>query len=355
MSFTQEASERHDKMDSVPPAATLRILVRDFESDAFNRNGADFISPRRLQFSDFSVEYIAQGNIRRFEYARQFFDEAMYGDCLIERAYNKIPPLAGDYSGFGRIILVPEELLLLLRLFRPGDLVFVAVKIEKLTHAEPRHFSLRPYRIISGIGGDSTRQFVLYKKEVKEWERFAAVLSSSPSWNATWFNVARRCFLHGSSDEFNPNFPNEIDRVADYIAALEAALVHETDFVSRRLRERAVKLLALEDKESTVLGKLLSELYGIRSTLVHGSPLSPDQMAFLQDRERWWKFEDEVRKILVEAVKKVPPDEVRRKHYLASLFDIDDEARAAQIGDQFRRIKDRSVKQNVLGRLHDFL
>jgi len=60
----------------VMPAATLCILVRDFESYAFNRNGSDFISPFKLQFSDFSVEYIAQGNSRRFNYARRFFDEA---------------------------------------------------------------------------------------------------------------------------------------------------------------------------------------------------------------------------------------------------------------------------------------
>ena len=87
------------------PAAILRILVRDFESDAFNPNSSDFTSPLKLQFSDFSVEYIAQGRSRRFNYARQFFDEAMYGDCLIERAYEDIPQMAGDFPGSGAIVL----------------------------------------------------------------------------------------------------------------------------------------------------------------------------------------------------------------------------------------------------------
>lgn len=332
----------------MPPAATLRILVRDFESDAFSRNDRDFISPLKIQFSDFSVEYIADGNSRRLEYARRFFDEAMYGDCLIERAYETIPPLPEDFPGFGAIVLAPEELLLLLRLFRPGDLVFAAVKIEKVQGGELRQSSLKPYRVISGIGGDSTRPFVLSKSDITTWEEFAATLRTSASWASTWFQVARRCFLKGSSEEFNANFPHEVDRVADYVAALEAALVPETDFVSRRLRERAVKLLGLEGDASAALMKLLNEFYAIRSTLVHGSPLSEDQMSVLRDRDHWWEFEEGVRNLLVSALKNVPPDEVSRRSYLASLYDPDDEARAARIGDEFRGIRDPNVKQELL-------
>jgi hypothetical protein len=262
--------------------------------------------------------------------------------------------MTGDFSGFGAIVLAPEELLLLLRLFRPGDLVFLAVKVEKEQRGALRQFSLKPYRVISGIGGDSTRQFALSKGEVANWEGFATTLRSSPSWRSTWFQVARRCFLYGSGDEFNANFPSEVDRVADYVAALEAALVPENDFVSRRLRERAVKLLGLEGDASTTLKKLLNELYAIRSTLVHGSPLSADQMSVLRDRDRWWKFEEVVRELLVTALKKVPPDEALRRSYLASLYDLDDEARAGRIDDEFSGIKDTNVKQKLLRTLQGY-
>lgn len=328
-------------------AATLRILVRDFQSDGFNRNSRD-LSPLRLQFTDFSIEYIEQGYSDRLKYVRQFFDEAMYGDCLIERDYQVIPPLARDSSGLGRIILAPEEILLLLRLFRPGDLVFAAVKIEKLQEGETLQLSLKPYRVISSIGGDSTRPFVLHRSEVTKWETFAAELRSSPAWTATWFQVARHCFLYGSSDEFNPNFSSEVNRVTDYIAALEAALVPETDFVSRRLRERAVRLLGLEGSESKPQERLLNEMYSIRSTLVHGNPLSVGQLSLVQDREQWWQFEEIVRKPLVAALKNVPFDEIPRNSYLASLYDIDDEARVMRIRNEFRAIKDPQVKQSLL-------
>ena len=65
---------------------------------------------------------------------------------------------------------------------------------------------------------------------------------------------------------------SEVGRVADYVAALEAALVPETDFVSRRLRERAVKVLGLEGEASTTLKKLLNELYAI---LIHAGSRKP--------------------------------------------------------------------------------
>jgi hypothetical protein len=333
------------------PAATLRILMRDFESDAFDRDGTDFITPLRLQFSDFFVESIAQGSHRSLQRAREFFPGAMYGDCFIERPYDTIPAKE-THTGVGAIENAPEELLLLFRLFHPGDLVFVAVAIEKvMPDGKVRSLVLQPYRVISGLGGDSTRQFVFHKSEVTTWEAFAVELCSSPRWNSEWFKVARRCFLYGSSDEFNTNFSSEVDRVADYVAALEAALVPEHDFVLRRLRERAVKLLELETGSARETKKLLKDLYAIRSTLVHGSPLSADQMTILQDRVRWWKFEELVRAVLVASLRKIPADEPSRRVFLASLYDPDDKVRADEVGKKFKSIKDRKTRRELLDSL----
>lgn len=330
------------------PAATLRILIRDFESDAFNRDGADFATPLRLQFSNFFVEAIAQGRHRSLERARMFFSEAMYGDCFIEWPYDRIPPKK-THTGLGAIEDTPEELLLLFRLFHPGDLVFAAVAIEEvMPDGQVRNLKLRPYRVISGIGGDSIRQFVFLKTDVARWEAFAKELRSSACWKSEWFKLARHFFLYGSSDEFNANFHTEVDRVFNYVAALEAAIVPEHDFISRRLRERAVKLLALETEQARDAKKLLNDLYAIRSTQVHGSLLSQDQMELLKDRELWWNFEELVRGLLVACLKKMPSDELSRRTFLSSLFDPDDKVRAEQVGEKFRSIKDQKIRRELL-------
>jgi hypothetical protein len=335
----------------VTPAATLRILARDFESDAFVRDGNDIASPLKLEFSDFSVESLTQDRSRRLRYARKFFPGAMYGDCVIERPYKTIPPMARDFTLHGAIVLAPEELLLQLRLFRPGDLAFVGVNIERPAERGPCFSTLHPYRVISGIGGDSTRQFRLDMAELSKWETFAQTLSGSPSWTSAWFQVARRSFLKGSGDEFNANFPSEVDRVADYVAALEAALVPETDFVSRRLRERATSLLALGGDTAGESRKLLSDIYAIRSTLVHGSPLSQEQMALLQDRARGWSFEELVRQLLVTAVMRIPLNEARRREYLSALYDVDDQVRGERISEEFRAVKHSTMRKELLAKL----
>jgi Apea-like HEPN len=332
------------------PAATLRILVRNVESDAFNRDGLDFVSPLRLQFSDFSVEYLHQGSHQRLEYAREFFVDAMYDDCLVERPYLTIPPLPQDIAGFGAITNEPENLLLLLRLFRPGDLAFIAVSIQKSGEMPSK---LYPYRVISNLVTESTRQFTFRKDEVSQWESFAASLRTSPSWHADWFRVARRSFLYGMSKEFNPNFESEVDRVVDYVTALEATLVAETEFVGRRLKNRAIKLLKLVDEEASRARKLLTDMYSIRSTLVHGGSLG-SQLNVLQDQVRWIEFEKLVRDLLVAGLNEIPPNDGLRRSFLTSLYDPNDTDRAEEVVKNFRSIKNNSVRENLVTTLKGF-
>lgn len=332
------------------PAATLRILARNFESDAFNRSGLDFLSPLRLQLSEFSVEYLAQGGQQRLRCARQFFPEAMLGECLIEREYESIPPLARDYVGLGAISEEPEDLLSSLRLYRPGDLAFIGVSIDKAGH-DPA--VLYPYRVISNLVTESTRQFTFRREDVKPWEALDRTLRSSPSWRARWFKVARRAFLYGSSDEFNPNHEGMHDRVSYFFAALEASLAPKSDLILRCLKARAIALLELKGDKATMTKRLLNDFYGIRSTLVHGSPLSPEKISLLQDRDRWWEFEQLVRNLLVAAVKKIPPDDEPRRAYLSGLYEPDDAARADEVIRNFKAIKDDSVRRGLINTLKD--
>jgi hypothetical protein len=52
------------------------------------------------------------------------------------------------------------------------------------------------------------------------------------------------------------------------------------------------------------------------------------------------------------ALKKMPSDELSRRTFLSSLFDPDDKARAEQIGDKFRSIKDSKIRRELLDRLN---
>lgn len=326
--------------------ATLRILARNIESDAFRQTDDDPSSQWKLHFPDFSIELLARGKHCRLEYARKFFPDAMFDECIIEREYQSIPRREDEVSGVDQILADAEELLLLLRLFRPGDLAFISVSVR--TH-DSNPAQLYPNRVILDSVHNSPRPFRIDEADARHWEPFVSSLKSSEAWKSTWFNVARRCFLYGGAKEFNPNFESGIDRVADYVAALEAALIPDSDlFIQRRLRERAIRLLRLNDKDGLAAKKILTRLYGIRSTLVHGSPVSNKELSYLQDSQRWLEFDQLVRDLIVAAVRTIPAEDSDRVAYLAGLFEPSDAERAEDFVNNFKTVKNPEVRRDLL-------
>jgi len=328
-------------------SATLRILARNIESDTFRQIGDDPYSPWKLQFGDFSVEFL--GNQCRLKYARQFFCEAMIGECLIEREYQSIPRAPQELTGVEGILSDAEELLLLLRLFRPGDLAFVSVTVQGHDSTPTK---LYPNRMILDSVHNSPRPYRIDNADVPGWEPFVTSLKSSAAWKSTWFNMAKRWFLYGGAKEFNPNFESGIDRVADYVAALEAVLTPESgQFIQRRLGERAIRLLGSKDKDASAKKKILKRLYGIRSTLVHGSPVSDKDLSYMQDSERWSEFDQIVRDLLVAAIRKMPAEAADRVTFLAELYEPSDVERAEDFAKNFKTIKSPQARRELLCKL----
>lgn len=297
--------EVRDTVVGMASAATVRVLVRNLESDA-----------GRLPFSTFSLRRIGLD----FEAVRKFFPGATRDEWLLEREYPAIPPLPAIAEGwpgpYGGIPFDIEDTLLLLRLFRMGDLAFAGMHIQTPTASDSQY----PYRAMSPLVFVSSRPFRFSPDDCAVWERFATSLRGTPQWDSAWFRVVRRCLLYAGGKEFNPNFQDDIDRVIDYMTALEATLVPKSKSLGLCMRERAAKLLALSLQDAAEARELLTKLYDIRSTLVHGSPVKPSQMTFLQDSMQWAKCEELVRRVLVAAIQSVPSDETARVSYLNQLF-----------------------------------
>jgi hypothetical protein len=298
-----------------------------------------------LQFSQFFI--VSLFDVSQWKTAQKFFPSATRDEWLLQRDYAAIPPVEENWSGYGGIPNEVEDLLLLLRLYRPGDLAFVGIHIETPKNSG-RQF---PYYGVSElVGSHSTREFRFEESDCIPWEAFGVSLRLSPQWASSWFAAARRFLLYGGGKEFNP-YHGDIGRVIDYVTAIEASIVPEADFVGRRLRERAVRLLGLEESDARNAKKLLSEMYGIRSTFVHGSAVDEKQMNLLKDRNQWIEFELFVRRVIVSALKAVPSDESGRRSYLTRLFDLSDEDRAEKLREDFAAIKDEGVKRELVDTL----
>lgn len=345
--------QMRDRRHKIGAMYTAYALVRNLE----RAPGRPSSARAELLFEDFRI-----WNVTRFEGPNgerslnpyELFQDARLDsdDWVYERNYASLPPASGPApKGVGGIPEDTEDALLLLRLFKTGDISFVRLRIRD---QEGNLHSQYPHRVMSEV--PARQLYHLSQDECPKWDTFANELRGSLAWKSCWFGVARRYFLYGGAKEFNCYLErqsgvenNEVDRVVDYMIALEAALVPERDFVSRRLRERAAHLICADPVESEATKKLLRELYDVRSTIAHGSPLSDEQRCFLE-RERE-NFENVVRKSLVESLRKFPAADVTRKDTLSRLWDISDGDRAQKLFEDFGKIKDLREKSILLQRL----
>ena len=266
-----------------------------------------------LRFRDFRMRSLSSIGDR--EGAEALFPGArIYGtEWLYERVYRDSEVTRGAY-GFGRIPGDLEDTLLLLRLFRPGNIIFTRHSIRDPSGELAIQF---PQRMAADFA--TTSFFSFSQAECNFWEQFKSELTASQSWSSQWFATARRFFLYGGAKEFNPEW-DEVDRVVDYMIALEATLVPERGFgIGQRLRNRAVSLLSFRDDAAKATNRVLGDFYQVRSTLVHGSPLGDRHKKTLQ---QMGQFEVLARQILVAALRRLPPDEDGRKQLLARWYDV---------------------------------
>lgn len=292
-----------------------------------------------LFFRDFSVRRI--DTVGHREDAISIFSgvDVAFGDWVYKRDYPTVPP-PQNHSVVGRIPLDTEDVLFLLRLFKVGDICFLRHAVRM---PDGRRIQRFPYRTMVDLFSASSYQFS--QAECARWDTFASELTRLESWNSSWFRLARRFFLFGGSKEFVVG--GEMDRIVDYMIALEAILVPERDFVSRRLRERASCLLT----DDGAVRNLLRDFYDLRSTIAHGSELSDEQLTLAG--KGMASFEGLVRRLMTNGLRYLHVDYERRTKQLAQLFEVADESRTEEILKHFNRMRDETERSRVLGLLSE--
>jgi hypothetical protein len=131
---------------------------------------------------------------------------------------------------------------------------------------------------------------------------------------------------------------------------LEATLVPEKDYNTRRISRRAAALIAPDDLlQAEAIVTFVRRFYEIRSRIVHGSGLG--------DKERQWlsrnrnEVELRVRQVLVTAVRRLPPGEEDRRAALVGLYDPTDEDRGSVAFQKFKEIKTAVVRRTTADRI----
>jgi len=307
-------------------------LVRNLESSADG-----------LDFGEFTINPVGL----RFKELREVFSslDVNQDDWIFEKSYTQLPP-GPPGSAVGGIPNDIEDILLLLRLYRHGEIAFI--KLAIILPSGKRHFHL-PSRVMNDLNSYSSPKFDLKSEERGSWKEFANDIQKSQSWTSDWFTAARRFFLSGGAKPFNPQ-RDDVDRMVDYATALESTLVPEKDYNTRRISRRAAALIAPDNPaETEVIVRFMKKFYEIRSRITHGSTLG--------DENREWLFENcgqvelRVRQVLVTAVQKLPPGEADRGVTLARMYDPTDEDRGSFAFEKFREIKTAKVRKEIAAKI----
>jgi hypothetical protein len=308
------------------------VLVRNLASSA-----------EHLDFGEFIIDQVGL----RFNELREVFSsiDVNRDDWILEKPYTLLP-LGPPGSPVGGIPNDIEDILLLLRLYKTGDISFIKQAIVPPSGNTLVQF---PYRAMNDLNSYSLLRFEIETSECEAWNVFADRIRKSQSWGSDWFAAARRFFLCGGAKQFNPKW-DDVDRIVDYATALESTLVPENDHVTRRISYRAAALIAPEDPvQKEAIAKLIRRFYEIRSRMVHGGGLG--------DESRKWLFENSVqlelrvRELLLTAVQKLPPGEVDRRRGLAGLYDPTDEDRAGFALEKFREVKNAEVRKALAAKI----
>ncbi len=314
---------------------TAYILVRHLDT----KYGIDVLDVGGGRF-----ERLTQDSKGRtlFGRCKELFPGALplYGDWLYQKQYSTTPParLGSDPSGTGDIPFETEDLLLALRLLQPGDISFVsqALDDEGTLRIQER------YRYFGDI--NTTHPFQFDPSQVSEVEKLLQLVRT-PTVQSAWFAVAKRFFLYGGAKEFNP-YVGELDRIIDFVIALEAVLVFEHDLVSRRLRRRATTLLGLSGTDADVVSRLFRDFYGHRSTIAHGDPIKiVDAAQFHREMEA---FETAVRSVLKEALRLIPGEDNSRRAALVGLGTVTDAERLEFLVSVARGLEDLDKRQKAI-------
>lgn len=297
-----------------------------------------------LHFQNFIIRKLRAGYRDELEHARSLFpySRVSFGDWVYEKSYEKPPQVLNSEQdvGLGRIPIETEDALLLFRLFSIGDICFTAQTIRQPDGGLNFQY---PYWAMSDI--HTILPYRMEQDVCPKWDEFAAEIPTYEGWNSIWFKTARSFFLSGGAKEFNVYW-DRLERIVDYMVALEATLSTETDYLRRRLSERAIKLLGLTETNRDEKLRLLKKFYDFRSSIAHGSQVSEKNKDFIKSNRD--EFESIVRSILVEAIRSLPSDESQRKSQLSQLFDISDEDRCEKISTDFFRISDTRARYKLL-------
>jgi hypothetical protein len=249
---------------------------------------------KKLDFGDFQIISVKQGSEAK-EWREKISCKIVPHHILIKEFPNYVMQ-QDDFSGFNRMFDSMRELLLLFRLFKPGDIFFTNSLIED---EESGDSSIDLYN----VGSPSASRYSFETNEIGKFNDFRRTIASSIGFRNKFFQFALEHFMAGVDKVFFYRIQG-LGRIVDYVIALESLFLIDNKkyFLRGTIAERVSKFM--KDEDAKVLVK---KMYDERSDIVHGN--------YVNRAGRAWEAEKQEMKTLMDKF------EVLMRDILVKLFD----------------------------------
>ncbi len=243
---------------------------------------------KKLDFGDFQIISVKQGSEAK-GWREKISCKVVPHHILIQEFPNYVMQ-QDDLSGFDRIYDSIRDLLLLFRLFKPGDIFFIDSLIED-KESGGRWIDLY------NIGRPSASRYSFQAEEIDRFNDFRKNIASSIGFRNKFFQFALEYFMAGVDKVFFYRIQG-LGRIVDYVVALESLFLidNKTHFLRRTIAERVSKFMKDEDAK-----RLVKKMYDERSNIVHGNYVNRQGAAWEVKKQEMKTFMDKF-EVLMRAI-----------------------------------------------------
>jgi len=209
------------------------------------------IREKELDFGDFKIKRINGGG--EAKYWMEKISHHIHPRAMIERKYQ-----AADDNEICDLI---DELQLLFRLYKPGDIILDYIYIEKGNDPPSKIYRMA---VISSLA--TTRLYHLGEGDIKNFNIFRESIKQRSGYKNKLFKHSLAYFELGVDKPLVDHIRG-LSKIVNYVIALEMLfLIDNKNFsISKLFKERIARFL--NDKS---LSGMLNDIYKIRSNIVHG-------------------------------------------------------------------------------------
>lgn len=264
---------------SVYPSQNFRVCisVNNFKTE-----------DKELDFGDFKLISVGQGP-QAAEWKRRLGCKVVPRNILIKEFPN-YRVRDDDISGFDGIRDSIQDLLLVFRLFKVGDIMFGDFLIEDI---EGNDSWYNKYSL-------AKRSFFKYdfgQDEIESFNNFRDNITNKDGYRNKFYKFSLNHFMSGVDKRFSYKIEN-LERIVDYVVALESLFLIDNKpyFLRHTIAERIPRLL----KDNSV-GKIVKYMYDERSDILHGNnidlPKNKRSKKIEKIKDNMWASEELMRNI----------------------------------------------------------